>query len=326
MSTSVGFPPSAVANAAPPISVVIPAYNYAHYLPRTIDSILKQDYPPAEIIVVDDGSTDNTAEVVAKYGDKVRRIYQKNAGLPAARNTGIRAARHDYIAFSDADDEWEPTMLSRLMAIFATLPPEYAIVACHLDFIGPDSERLGMKNLIPAEHREITCRDIVLKTRFSSSSLVAKRKVFAECGYFDESLRSSEDRDMWMRIASKNRIYMTGERLSYIRRHPHNMSKHADRMKSNVRRVISKAYGAGLVPRSDLLFWMRVFSFYFFQNSWRYRDDGRYGKAIQQIVCSFLLWPFFPQSTWLNEPRFFRMRAAMRFMTEMVRGKRLANS
>src|SRR5688572_21390402 len=110
------------ASFVPGVSVIIPAYNYANYLPLTLDSILQQDYPNIEIVIIDDGSTDNTREVVARYGPKVRYVYQKNAGLSAARNTGIKAAKTDYLAFIDADDEWHPTLISKMMSAFARLP------------------------------------------------------------------------------------------------------------------------------------------------------------------------------------------------------------
>src|ERR1041385_8897165 len=96
--------PASVSSRSSGVSVVIPAYNYARFLPAAIDSALWQEYPASEIIVVDDGSTDNTAEVVKGYGERVRYIHQSNAGLPAARNTGIKAARFDHVAFLDADD------------------------------------------------------------------------------------------------------------------------------------------------------------------------------------------------------------------------------
>jgi glycosyltransferase involved in cell wall biosynthesis len=262
---------------------------------------------------VDDGSTDNTREVVEAYGEKVRYVFQKNAGLPAARNTGIRSARHQLLAFIDADDEWEPTMLKRLAEICCKLPNEFAIIACHVAYIGPDSERLNSKNLISENPREIACRDIILKTRFTSSSVIVKREAFEKCGLFDESLRSSEDRDMWIRIAARYRVYMTGERLSLIRRHPKNMSKHADRMKSNIRRVIGKAYNSRLVAHANIFFWSRVFSFYFYQNSWRYHDERRNVRAVWEILRSFVLWPVFSNPAELNEPHLFRLRSMLRF-------------
>lgn len=305
----------------PGVSVIIPAYNYAHYLPRTLDSILKQDYPNVEIVVIDDGSTDNTREVVGAYGDKVRYVFQKNAGLSAARNTGIREAQCEYLGFIDADDEWRPTLISRIMDAFLRLPDEFAIVACHYDYIDADSNILPVKNIIPVEEREFDCRDFILKTRFTSSSAVIKRKAFTTCGDYDVTLKSSEDRDIWIRIASRFRVYIVGERLSLIRRHPHNMSKHADRMKQNIRRVLQKTYEAKLASHADFLFWARVFSFYFYQNSWRYRDEGRNARALGEIAKSLLLWPAFPQPERLNEPHLFRLRSTVRFARELIAGK-----
>src|SRR5947209_609603 len=122
------LPPSAE-KLSPAVSVIIPAYNYATYLPKAIDSVLKQRFTNYEIIVVDDGSTDNTADLIAKYGDRVRYVYQKNAGLPSARNTGIKAARGDYVGFLDADDEWHPNFLQNAMETFARLSPDFVVVA-----------------------------------------------------------------------------------------------------------------------------------------------------------------------------------------------------
>ncbi len=93
------------------ISVVIPAYNAGRYIGRAIDSVLAQTRPAEEIIVVDDGSTDNTAEIAGAYGDRIRFIRQENAGASVARNTGIAAATGNWIAFLDADDEWLPEKL-----------------------------------------------------------------------------------------------------------------------------------------------------------------------------------------------------------------------
>jgi glycosyltransferase involved in cell wall biosynthesis len=309
-------------DGAPGVSVVIPAYNYARYLPAAIDSILQQDYPAYEIIVVDDGSTDNTADVVARYGEKVRYIYQKNAGLPAARNTGIKAARHDFVSFLDADDLWLPTFLSNAMTIFVKLPQEYAIVACHYGFIDLNGQRIVVKSMVPTEPREISCRDAILQTRFGTSAVVARKSAFDEAGLFDETLRSSEDRDMWNRITARRRVLLTGERLVMLRRHSGNMSKNADRMRENGRRVIQKAYDGQLVPQSDRLFWLRVRSYHHFQNSWRYRDQLCYREAFRQLITSFVLWPWFPKSRELNEPFLFRARGFVSFMAEVLRLKK----
>ncbi|MHC4951850.1 MAG: glycosyltransferase family 2 protein [Planctomycetota bacterium] len=104
------------------ISVVIPAYNAGPYIRRTLESVLRQTHPADEIIVVDDGSTDNTADVAASYGDSVVLIRQENAGASVARNTGIEAAKGNWIAFLDGDDEWIPERLERQAAHLAKNP------------------------------------------------------------------------------------------------------------------------------------------------------------------------------------------------------------
>src|SRR5688500_9583140 len=91
------------------VSVVIPAYNYGHFVTEAVASALNQTHPHVEVIVVDDGSTDGTADILKPFGSRIRYIYQPNRGLSAARNTGIRAARGEWVAFLDADDLWHPS-------------------------------------------------------------------------------------------------------------------------------------------------------------------------------------------------------------------------
>jgi len=299
--------------SSPTVSVVIPAYNYATYLPKAIDSVLKQQFTNYEIIVVDDGSTDNTAEIVAKYGDRVRYIYKKNGGLPAARNTGIQAARGELIGFLDADDEWLPTFLKEAVKTFARLSPDFAIVAFRPVYIDQDGAALGLKRLTPERDEEITCGDIIFKTRFSPSAVVAKRAALEACDYFNPTLRSSEDRDMWIRIAARHRVFLHHERLALIRRHSSNMSKHADRMKNNIHAVLLNAYQKQFVPRRNVFFWMRVFSFYYFQTAWMYYEEGRRSAAVRDILHSLILWPCFLCPKPLNEPALFRLRSLIRF-------------
>ncbi|MHC4386164.1 MAG: glycosyltransferase family 2 protein, partial [Planctomycetota bacterium] len=105
------------------ISVVIPAYNIEDYIERAIDSVLAQTRQPEEIIVVDDGSTDATAQKIKAYGDQVRYIHQANKGLSGARNTGIRQAQNEWVAFLDGDDEWLPEKL-QLQSELLTRNPE----------------------------------------------------------------------------------------------------------------------------------------------------------------------------------------------------------
>src|SRR5689334_19281127 len=121
-------------------SVVIPAYNYGRYLGRAIDSALAQTRPVDEIIVVDDGSTDNTREVAESFGERIIYVYQKNKGLSAARNTGIRKATGDWVAFLDADDWWHPDKIKRQLEA-ASKDPEIGLVYTASWVVTPEGDK-----------------------------------------------------------------------------------------------------------------------------------------------------------------------------------------
>ena len=306
--------------ASPPgVSVIIPAYNYAHYLPSAINSVLRQDYPVIEIIVVDDGSKDNCAEVVARYRDRVRYIHQENTGLSAARNTGIHVATHPFIAFLDADDIWRPGMLTRIIETFLRLPGEFAVVACPYILTDTVGIPLQDKRLDSKFFGEITMRDIVLKNRFYPSATVVRKSVFDECGFFDTTLRSSEDRDMWIRVAARHRVYLIKEPMALIRKHGTNMSRNADRMKQNMAKVIAKVRQSGVVSQGNSLFWRRVNSIYYYQTAWMYHDEGRPVAALRDLLVSLFSWPFWWSPNRLNENFLFRLRSGFTFLMAGVR-------
>ena len=127
------------------VSVIIPTYNYGRFIAETIESALGQTLLPHEVIVVDDGSTDETAEVVASFGERVRYIYQENAGVCAARNRGVAASSGDLIAFLDADDIWEPTKLEKQAAKFAD--PDVGLVHCGMREFDSDTGETIKLNL-----------------------------------------------------------------------------------------------------------------------------------------------------------------------------------
>lgn len=313
---SQNFPPT-----PPGVSVVIPAYNYARFLPSAVESCLKQEYANFEIVVVDDGSKDNTREVMAGYGAPVRYVYQDNAGLSAARNTGIREAKHDFVAFLDADDLLLPTHLSDSMAAFAKLPPDYALVACDDVLVDVDGRPLPFTVHVPVLPREVTLKDILMRTRFSPTGAVARKEVFALCGGFDTALRSTEDRDMWIRIAARRRIWHQGRVLVEIRKHGNNMSNNADRMKNNMSVVLRKAYDAEVVPRSNLCFWLQVFSYWRYQTSLIYNGIRQPPRAFRDLFISVLLWPFFVNPAANGNPPLFRLRAFVRYTLNALRGE-----
>lgn len=192
---------------APLVSVIIPAYNRAHSVARSIDSVLQQSYQPLEVIVVDDGSTDGTAESLAAYGDRILLIRQRNGGPSAARNTGVRHSKGDLIAFLDSDDTWEPAKLElqvRMMILGGDRVPccvcnarnivnglaietsfEIAKVACEL------GEGYWMN---PAE---------LISTRFLlfNQVVLIRRDAFERIGGFKEHMRLLEDHDLAFRLS-----------------------------------------------------------------------------------------------------------------------------
>lgn len=300
----------------PPVSVVIPAFNYAHYLPQAIASVRAQTHTALELLIVDDGSTDDTRGVVAAIADsRLRYIWQENAGLSAARNTGLREARHDFTAFLDADDLWEPEFLATAMQRFAELPADFATVATGTARMDAASQPLTVPAYTILRSGELTARDFCLRNRPLSSSIVLKTRVCAESGGFDTALRSSEDRDMWIRLTARgHRFFYIDEPLARIRRHPQNMSKNAPRMKQNSQRVLTRAWRTGAVLRLNVPFWLRAFAIHYFLVAWTHFDDGLRPRALRYWLTSVLLWPCFLRPRRVFEPPFFRLRALRHFL------------
>jgi glycosyltransferase involved in cell wall biosynthesis len=244
----------------------------------------------------------------------LRIVRQENAGLPAARNTGIRDATLPFVAFLDADDEWHPEMLETVMADFARQPAATPVVACNCYRVDTSGNPIGEKNTVPRGSRYFTAADILLKTRFMPSCAVARHSCFDSVGFFDVSLRSSEDRDMWIRLGSIGSIRYIDRPLVRIRRHDSNMSRDTDRMREAMRHVRQKAFRAGVVPRSQRRIWLRILAIDHFQGAWMYWDEGRGLHAFFHAALSLILWPLPLDSRDLHEPRFFRIRAAGRFL------------
>jgi glycosyltransferase involved in cell wall biosynthesis len=198
---------TAIHGNAPLVSIVIPAYNYAQFISETIDSALAVTGVECEILIIDDGSTDGTAAVVAAYKDKVRYLYQNNQGLSAARNTGIRESRGEFLVFLDADDLLRPEMVERSLEALKAVGESFALISHFPDLIDIKGNPISPETNLRHPDTEITMLDLLIMNRFPTFVFVRKG-VFEEVGYFDTQLKASEDRDMWIRIARRpgNRI------------------------------------------------------------------------------------------------------------------------
>lgn len=189
-------------NQDPKVSVVIPTYNRAHLISRAIKSVLDQTYKDLEIIVVDDGSTDNTEKIINSFQDE-RIIYiqhDKNKGASAARNTGIKASKGEYIAFQDSDDEWFPNKLEQQMKAFDNAPPKVGVVYSGFYRIEADK-----KIYIPGDNvaqKEGNIHNELLKGNFvGTPAVLIKKKCFENTKYFDENIPALEDWELWIEIS-----------------------------------------------------------------------------------------------------------------------------
>lgn len=186
----------------PVVSVIIPSYNHGRFVERAIDSALAQSVP-CEVIVIDDGSTDDTQQRLARYGDRIRNIHQANRGLAASRNLGISLAKADLIAFLDADDEWLPEKLARQVAAFEA-HPEIALVAANAENIDETGKSLGRGRAALKGHvlKQLLRANVVVV-----SSVVIRREVAAEIeGPFLQDFSSCEDWILWLRVAARHPI------------------------------------------------------------------------------------------------------------------------
>lgn len=211
----------------PLVSVIIPTYNRAPLIESSIRSVFAQDYPNIEVIVVDDGSIDDTELVVSRLADKRLRYFKQteNHGAPAARNVGVREAHGDFLAFLDSDDAWEPNKLSRQMETMVRTGAETALVYTGMRKVDESGATIGFKK--PKKRGWIyndLLRDNVVG---STSTALVRTSAFRAVGGFDETLRSRQDLDLWIRIAAKYRVDFVAAPLVIY-------SVHRDRISTNV--------------------------------------------------------------------------------------------
>lgn len=209
------------------ISIVIPLYNKAQSITHTLDSVLAQTYTDYEVVVVNDGSTDGSGEVVEQYikdnpQSTIHLISKANGGVSSARNVGIRAAKSDYVALLDGDDIWEPTFLEEQVRLIQDFP-NAGIYGVNYAFIKGntctkcnqglgDGYRGYVENYWTTSHNDLYC----------SNSVVIPKHVFEQLGYFDERIHYSEDLDMWYRIILHYPIVFYDKVLAYYNQNAEN--------------------------------------------------------------------------------------------------------
>lgn len=243
------------------VDVVIPAFNAAKYIKETLFSVAAQGNVLSKIIVVNDGSTDDTQTIILDFAERnpqlsIQIIHQDNAGLSAARNAGIKASTAPYIAFLDADDLWITEKLIKQLSVFRQSKNDgLGLVYCAYGVISEKSERLPSVIVISPSLRGDASKKLLLGNFISGSgsAVLIKRTVFETVGVFDEKLRAGEDWDMWIRISKHFLVDYCPEELVLIRLHQSNMQKDVLRMLSSDLMILNKFVLAG--QTNNFLLW-----------------------------------------------------------------------
>ena len=216
------------------VSVIIPCFNHGHYLARAIDSVLAQSYPYHEIIVVDDGSSDNTA-AVAKSFENVRYVYQQNRGLSAARNTGIAQSQGAFVVFLDADD-WLYKEGLAINVAYLQQNEEAAFVSGAYDRVYPDGRTEQIGKVVENNHYAQLLRSNYIGM---IAAVLFRREVLEEFKY-DTTLAACEDYDLYLKIARKYKVIHHSQKIAAYYIHALNMSSNIPLMISCVMKVLQR--------------------------------------------------------------------------------------
>lgn len=272
----------------PTISVIIPCFNQAQFLPDAIESVLAQTYPNVEIIVVDDGSTDATPEVCARYGNRILTVRQENAGLSIARNAGILASLGDFLQFLDADDRLRPTKFADQMAAFAD-HPEVGVIYSGGVYIDAEGNVTGPVQVNHPSgwvfHALLTLWGTVVHAP------LVRRECLAHVGLFDPSLGSFEDCDLWLRIALKYPFLALDKTHFEYRIWGDTMSRNGPTMLQSAMEMLRR-YGrahpncrdCAQARREGASRWKSIVSFTMMKQAKRFLSEGDRKKAFAHLA------------------------------------------
>lgn len=295
---------------APTVSIVIPAYNCAWCIDRALDSVAAQSFRDYEVIVVDDGSTDNTAAVLAARPEPLRVIRQANAGMSAARNAGIAAARGEFVAFLDSDDWWRPGKLAAQVELMRA-DPELGFCSSATELQSPDGQTVGEWGC-PASTAGLVAQILggVSAVAGGASSVLVRRALLEVLTGFDARLRGAEDTDMWIRLGAAGRYACLSEPLVVVTRNPSSVSRNREAMRAGALACLDK--NRGLLPEAGRGAYWRACKATVLADyaKWRYRDGLR-AQALADLCQALFLAPF------------ARGRLVVSLALAMLRGSRL---
>lgn len=308
------------------IDVVMPAYNASKYIIEALNSVVEQTFLPARILVVDDGSSDNTVSLVSDFALRVKDkcevlcIRQNNSGPSAARNVGLRMVNADYVALLDADDKWHASKLEKQLNSFLSAGRELGLVYCDFSLMneeGREVENHGFQ--LNRAVRGNVARQLRYANQIagSASAVLIRKDVLDEIGLFDESLVCAEDWDLWLRIADRYHVDFVDEPLVQLRQHPRNSQNNEQRMLGGELRFAQKQFSSGRLP------WVNIVRLGF-----RIAQARRNGLQIAHYAeCHFVLrFVWSPKVIWLQYQAIRGFKGIRRRLRELRNGSKGAGN
>ncbi|MUH01592.1 glycosyltransferase [Scytonema sp. UIC 10036] len=289
----------------PKVSVVIPAYNSMQYLPETLESVLQQTFTNFEVLIINDGSTDNIIQWASEIADpRVKLISQKNQGVSVARNTGIALSQGEYIAFLDADDLWQQTKLEK-QARCLDENPEIGLVHTSMALVDAKGKPTGRVMASFAEGE--VWKELVESNKIACSSVMVRRCCLEKVGGFEPNLHFAEDWDLWIRISSHYSFAVIKEPLYYYRQIPTSLSKNLAVLQQSFEFVIEKTFRS--VPQELLYLKNRSYGHAYLCLGWKALQsyDKDYKRALQFSRSALV---YYPQLRYSRE--YFRLNLAAR--------------
>ncbi len=279
--------------AVPPpdlVSVVIATYNMGRYLPQAVQSVLSQTYAHVEVQIVDDGSTDDTAQIIRRWDqdERVRVYRQSNGGQAQARNRGVALSKGRYVAFLDADDEWLPQKLSRQIPLFAT--PEVGVVYSDYECMDGEGRRLPPKPPTRMYRGRVSAA-LLIDNFVSFQTAVVRRECLERHGGFDESVRMGDDYDLWLRLSAHYEFDFVPEATVRYRVWSGQMSKNYRRRYESAIRTMQRflEHNPGLVSADQIrTAWAHTYTGRGNNTLWQ---EHRRGAALQDYLRALTFQP-----------------------------------
>ena len=262
------------------VSVIIPAYNKAELTVKTVESVLGQTYNNIEIVVVDDGSTDDTRQSLLPYSHKIKYIYKENGGACRARNMGIRSATGEYVALLDCDDIYLPKKIEKCVD-YLERKLDIGFVYTPACFIDANGARIKRYPRFARRSSGYIARKLLRKNFICNSTVVVRRGCFKKAGYFDESIFTSADWDMWLRLSEYYKAGYIDEPLTLYRSSDSYILNNLERTKKECFVVLEKAFKRNNILRKNVFL-----SNVYFQQALGYLRIGDVARAKREIILA----------------------------------------